>query len=640
MCGIAGIIGGYNATQLDAMLDSQHHRGPDATGKYFDDGFAAFGHNRLAIIDLSVQSNQPFIDVSGRYMIVFNGEIYNYIEIKSDLQNQYVFKTESDTEVLLAAFIIYGKSCLEKFNGMFAFAIWDNQEKKLFAARDRFGVKPFYYSLFQNTFYFSSEIKGLHAAGISKEPNEKVWASYFAYGSYGMPDETFWDQIFQLPGGHSLEVDGCQFELLEDQSYLKALRQAQCDKVKTEYQTVPKHRGLEDFSGRKSLTIEKWYYFEEEVAKQPKDLTFEQAKEHYVALLKDSIHLRFRADVPVGFNVSGGLDSSVLLALVNLQENSKDEFNSKRGLRQVQTDSVLERQGAINAYTFYTNNDDYDELPWVEKMLSKTNNPLTKVLLQAFEVPDLAHKIAWQQDEPFGGIPTLAYSKIFERARKDKVLVLLDGQGMDEQWAGYDYYTQQNEATIQGVPDSPYKINMLSDSFLAKAEKPIYPKPFEYEVLNKQYRDLFYTKIPRALRFNDRISMAFSTELREPFLDYRLVEFAFSLPLDFKIRNGQTKYMLREIASEYLADDLVFAPKRPLQTPQREWLAEDLKEWVSHCFEGIENLSCLHWFNIEELSKELDLYFDGNQQSSFHIWQVVGFCLTLSKSKNQVPSKL
>ena len=125
---------------------------------------------------------------------------------------------------------------------------------------------------------------------------------------------------------------------------------------------------------------------------------------------------------------------------------------------------------------------------------------------------------------------------------------------------------------------------MLSDSFLKKAEKPIYPKPFEDEVLNKQYRDLFYTKIPRALRFNDRISMMFSTELREPFLDYRLVEFAFSLPLDFKIKEGITKFMLREIASEYLADDLVFAPKRPLQTPQREWLAEDLKEWVKQCF--------------------------------------------------------
>jgi asparagine synthase (glutamine-hydrolysing) len=196
---------------------------------------------------------------------------------------------------------------------------------------------------------------------------------------------------------------------------------------------------------------------------------------------------------------------------------------------------------------------------------------------------------------------------------------------MDEQWAGYDYYTQDNEATIQGMQDSPYKATMLSDSFLAKAEKPIYPKPFENEVLNKQYRDLFYTKIPRALRFNDRISMAFSTELREPFLDYRLVEFAFSLPLDFKIRNGQTKFMLREIASEYLADDLVFAPKRPLQTPQREWLAEDLKEWVSQCFENIEKSEWTSWFNKEELQKELNLYFGGNMQSSFHIWQYVGW---------------
>lgn len=562
MCGIAGIIGSYKESQLDEMLASQHHRGPDKTGKYFDLNFATLGHNRLAIIDLSAQSNQPFIDSSGRYVLVFNGEIYNYIEIKVALQNQYDFKTESDTEVLLAAFIIYGKSCLEKFNGMFAFVIWDNQEKKLFAARDRFGVKPFYYSLHNTNFYFSSEIKGLHAAGIKKKPNEKVWASYFAYGAYGNPDETFWEDIAQLPGSHFLEYEN------------------------------------------KNLTIKKWYHFEEEVAKQPKNLTFEEAKTQYIALLKDSINLRFRADVPVGFNVSGGLDSSVLLALVNLQED-----NSK-----------------INAYTFYTNNSDYDELPWVEKMIAKTNNPLTKVLLQANEIPTLVQKIGWQQDEPFGGIPTLAYSKIFGQARKDEVLVLLDGQGMDEQWAGYDYYTQNNDATIQGIEYSPYKINMLSDSFLVKAEKPIYPKPFEDEVLNKQYRDLFYTKIPRALRFNDRISMAFSTELREPFLDYRLVEFAFSLPLDFKIRNGQTKYMLRKIASEYLADDLVFAPKRALQTPQREWLATDLKKWVNECFKELENSVYSNWFNKELLDKELESYLGGNIQSSFHIWQCISLC--------------
>ncbi len=575
MCGIAGIIGNYNSLQLDAMLQSQYHRGPDFTGKYTDEGFATLGHNRLAIIDLSPHSNQPFFNTSGRYVITFNGEIYNYIELKAELKNRYDFKSESDTEVLLAAFIVYGKSCLQKLNGMFAFAIWDNKEKKLFAARDRFGVKPFYYSVKNNSFYFSSEIKALHAAGISKIPNKKVWASYFAYGSYGMPNETFWESFNQLPGGHFLEYEN------------------------------------------ENLIIKKWYCFEEEVAKQPKNLTFEQAKENYLVLLKDSIKIRFRADVPVGFNISGGLDSSVLLALVN-------DFSNF----QLPTSNF---QPLVNAYTFYTNNPDYDELPWVEMMLTKTQNPLKKVLLKADSVPDLAEKMAWQQDEPYGGIPTLAYAKIFEQARKDKVLVLLDGQGMDEQWAGYDYYTQDNEATIQGVTHSPYKTNMLSHSFLAKAEKPIYPKPFEDDILNKQYRDLFYTKIPRALRFNDRISMAFSTELREPFLDYRLVEFAFSLPLEFKIKNGITKYMLREIASEYLASDLVFAPKRALQTPQREWLAEDLKDWVAHSFESIENSSFSNWFNKKELQKELQLYMEGNIQSSFHIWQCVGLCGMIKK---------
>lgn len=586
MCGIAGIIGDFETHQLDAMLLTQHHRGPDATAKFNDIGFAILGHNRLAIIDLSAQSNQPFLDPSGRYVLVFNGEIYNYVTLKAELDGQYSFKTDSDTEVLLAAFIIYGKQCLQKLNGMFSFAIWDKKDKKLFAARDRFGVKPFFYSPKNNSFYFSSEIKAIHAAGISRIPNEKVWASYFAYGSYGNPDETFWEGILQLPGGHFLELQN------------------------------------------QRLTLKKWYFFEKEVAIQPQNMTFEKAKEHYVALLKDSINLRFKADVSVGFNISGGLDSSVLLALVNLQENSNRL--SKNALpvrcRSGQKSKIDKLQSAINAYTFYTHNPNYDELPWVEQMLAKTGNPLTKVLLQAGEVPDLSRKVAFQQDEPFGGVPTLAYAKIFEQARKDDVLVLLDGQGMDEQWAGYDYYTQENDVTIQGIHDSPFKTNMLSHSFLAKAEKPIYPKPFADAILNKQYRDLFYTKIPRALRFNDRISMLFSTELREPFLDYRLVEFAFSLPLDFKIKNGVTKFMLREIASEFLAADLVFAPKRPVQTPQREWLAEDLKTWVEECLSKIENSNYSEWFNLEALKKEWQLYQEGNRQSSFHIWQCISFC--------------
>jgi asparagine synthase (glutamine-hydrolysing) len=561
MCGIAGIIGNFSTNQLDSMLASQSHRGPDATGKYVDSNFAALGHNRLAIIDLSPQSNQPLVDESGRFVLVFNGEIYNYIELKKELEPYYQFKTQSDTEVLLAAFIVYGQECLSKLNGMFAFAIWDNRDKKLFAARDRFGVKPLYYNLTHGMLLFSSEIKAIHAAGISKNPNQKVWASYFAYGSYGAIDETFWESVKQLPGGHFLEFE------------------------------------------KEQLHIEKWYFFEEAIAKQSKNWSYDKAKKHYLLLLKDAINLRFRADVGVGFNLSGGLDSSILLALINNQNPKNNN---------------------INAYTFYTNNANYDELLWVENMIALTKNPLNKVLLTSAEVADFNNKIQYFQDEPFGGIPTLAYAKIFEQARKDNVLVLLDGQGMDEQWAGYDYYLQSNEATIQGVVDSPYKTNMLSDSFLALAQKPVYPKPFEDEILNKQYRDLFYTKIPRALRFNDRVSMAFSTELREPFLDYRLVEFAFSLPLDYKIKNGVTKFMLREIASEYLSEDLVFAPKRPLQTPQREWLADDLKAWVAASFAAIEHSSFKDWFNAKELNRELESYNNGNMQSGFHIWQCLG----------------
>ncbi|MHB1147218.1 MAG: asparagine synthase (glutamine-hydrolyzing) [Lutibacter sp.] len=572
MCGIAGIIGNYKEHQLNAMLTSQHHRGPDATGKYVDPNFAAMGHNRLAIIDLSEQANQPFLDSSGRYVLVFNGEIYNYIELKEILTKEYFFKTSSDTEVLLAAYVKWGAACLSKLNGMFAFAIWDNQEKKLFAARDRFGVKPFYFHCNQIVMYFTSEIKALHAARIPKIPNEKVWASYFAYGSYGNSVETFWEGIQQLPGGHYLEYEN------------------------------------------QKLTLKKWYLFEEEVAKQPKNLTYNEAKERYLDLLKDSTKLRFRADVPVGFNISGGLDSSVLLALVN---NYRCHPELNEGLK------------SINAYTFYTNNPIYDELPWVEQMIAKTRNPLTKVLLQADEVPSLSQKIAWQQDEPYGGIPTLAYAKIFEQAHKDKVLVLLDGQGMDEQWAGYDYYTQQNEATIQGLSNSPFRTNVLSESFLKKAEKPYYPKPFDEELLNKQYRDLFYTKIPRALRFNDRISMAYSTELREPFLDYRLVEFAFTLPLDFKIKDGVTKFMLREIASEYLADDLVFTPKRALQTPQREWLGDELKEFVNEQIEKILASDNQTWFDKTALIQEWENYLKGKNDSSFHIWQWVSLGLLM-----------
>ena len=561
MCGIAGILGkNAKSNLIDDMLMVQHHRGPDYTDKWLEEG-VALGHNRLSIIDLSNSANQPFSDRTKRFSIVFNGEIYNYIELRERLKSSYNFQTTSDTEVLLAAFIFWGKDCLKHLNGMFSFAIYDSKSKSLFAARDRFGVKPFFYHKCNDSFYFSSEIKAIHAAGIKKKPHEKIWASYFAHGSYGMPEETFWEEIYQLPGGYYLELKN------------------------------------------NTLSITKWYFFEEEVKKFDEKIPFNDVKEKYAALMKNSIELRFRADVSVGFNISGGLDSSALLVFVNQLKGKEN----------------------INAYTFYCGHKDYDELFWVKEMINTTQNPLNKVLLTVDHFIKEIDFLTHIQDEPCGGIPTIAYSKIFKQARKDDVIVLLDGQGMDEQWAGYDYYLEKNNQLIQGMKGSPFKKNVLNEDFLSKAKKPIYPTPFENELLNKQYRDLFYTKIPRALRFNDRVSMAYSTELREPFLDYRLVEYAFAQPYEYKIKNGVQKYLLRELVSEYLNDSITNSPKRPLQTPQREWLANELSDYVESKIEILKNSDFSTWFNVDEVSNEWQKYKDGDNDSSFHIWQWISF---------------
>ncbi len=555
MCGIAGIVG-ENANELIwSMLEVQKHRGPDFSGIWGEPGII-LGHNRLSIIDLSSDANQPMLSECGRYVIVFNGEIYNYKELKEVLKD-YPFKTESDTEVLLAAYVTWGNAMLSRLNGMFAFAIWDREKHLLFAARDRFGVKPFYYTFQNNAFHFASEIKALWVAGEEKVPDEKVWSSYFVYGSYGNPAESFWKGIRQLPAGHYLKYE----------------------------------------NGK--LIIKYWYNFKERIDIL-ETLSFDEVKSRYENLLHDSINLRFRSDVSVGFNISGGLDSSVLLALVNLRPDSRK----------------------IEAFTFYTGHSAYDELPWVEKMIKQTANPLNKVKLNVEETLEKIEEMAYYQDEPYGGLPTVAYGKIFEVAREKGIIVLLDGQGMDEQWAGYDYYVKKNNEIIQGISRSPFRPEVLKPEFRELAVKIQKPDIFEDELQNLQFRDLFYTKIPRALRFNDRASMKASTELREPFLDYRLVELAFAQPQEFKIRDGVRKFLLRELVKKYLHGEIVFAPKRPLQTPQREWLANELKEFVEEKIqELIENKS--EWFDKDTVWKDWKKYLAGERDSSFHIWQWV-----------------
>lgn len=560
MCGIYGIIGQKAIKEnIKMMTDSQFHRGHDNIS-YFLEKECAFGHNRLAIIDLNPSSNQPFKIDNQPYYLVFNGEIYNYLELKKELKNLgHFFKTSSDTEVLYKAYLEWGEDCLDKLNGMFAFAIWDVDKKQLFAARDRFGVKPFYYYRDDKNFIFASEIKAIQKL-VETKLNKDVLANYLVYGSYGMPNQTFYNNIYQLSAG--------------------------CKLTYKDY----------------SVVINSWYNFVNRIQTKQKELKgiseFE-VKKHYKDLIEQSIALRFRADVPVGFTLSGGVDSSLLLALVNQRKDAKH----------------------IKAYTFYTDDERYDELPWVEQMVTSTKTQLNKVCFKSRDFNYWHDHISHHQDEPYGGLPTLAYAKLFQQISEDGVKVVLDGQGMDEAWAGYDYYQTKSSQTIQGQENnSPFKTNVLSKALKDRVIKPNYPKPFGDELLDKQYRDLFYTKIPRAVRFNDRISMASTVELREPFLDYKLVEFAFSLPRHFKIKNGQGKYLLREILADY-SKNVAFAPKRPLQTPQREWLGNDLKNIVETALQQIEHSEMAKFFNIKELYKEWQQYKNGQQQSSFHIWQ-------------------
>lgn len=565
MCGISGILGrsANNKNKIQSILKVQHHRGPDAEGIWEGEGIV-FGHNRLSIIDLSAEANQPMESNCGRYVLVFNGEIYNYLELKKQLEDSYRFRTLSDSEVLLAAFQRWGIDCLNRLNGMFAFAIYDVQTRKLTLARDRFGVKPFNYVVHEGQLIFASEIKSLWVAGAPKQINERVLGEYLKYDSYGGVTESFWSGVHKLPGGHYIQI-------IESQ--------------------IPDDGSL--------VSSKQWYDFKKGID-QYEHSSFSKAKNQLKEILENAIALRFRSDVPVGLNLSGGLDSSTLLAIIK----EINQGGSKN----------------LEAFSFFSNDDRYDELPWIEEMVRNTQIHLNPCLFEFQKVPDMIEQMVYFQDEPFGGFPTLAYSKTFRVAREKGVLVLLEGLGMDEALAGYDYYQTSSKSVIQGVKTNQNLNDFLSIDFEKNILAPHYPSLFEDDLLDKQFRDIFFTKIPRSLRFNDQISMMHSTELREPFLDYRLMEFGFSLPREMKIYQGQGKWILRDLISDLLGKNIAFAPKRPLQTPQREWIFGELREYVGDI---IEKVSSFKYLNDQKVSDSWKEYLSGQTQSSFHIWKMI-----------------
>lgn len=570
MCGISGVFGSPSPDAMIAsMIDAQQHRGPDFADSFVDRaGGAALGHNRLSILDLSPAGRQPMASRDGRYRIVFNGEIYNFLELRAELTD-YPYTSRSDTEVVLAAYERWGAAMLDRFIGMFALLIWDVRERRLFGARDRFGVKPLYYHSGEDgVLLVASEIKALHRAGIPAESDDTTWASYFVHGVHDAGARTFWSGIRALPAGHCLTWHA------------------------------------------EELRIVKWYDLAERCGVGLDERPVAEVEEEYRALLTESVRLRFRSDVPVGVNLSGGVDSSLLLGVI---------------------DSLQGPESEVKAFTFVTGDAAYDELPWVQSMLRQTKHESITCLLEAGDVPELADSVQELQDEPFGGIPTLAYARVFERARREGVIVLLDGQGLDEQWAGYDYYenatSHRGISVVQGTSDRPVRPECLLDDFRSIAQAPPAATPFPDALRNLQLRDSCYTKLPRALRFNDRVSMRSSVELREPFLDHRLFELAFRQPPERKRRDGVGKWLLRQIAARTVPQNVVTAPKRPLQTPQREWLRGPLQSWATQHIEiALDEFGGM-WFEADKVREAWRSYCDGRSDNSYYVWQWVSLGL-------------
>ena len=567
MCGITGIITTNHTiseSTLRRMNDAITHRGPDGEGVWQDEKQGIFlGHRRLAIIDLSHSSDQPFTYLNNRYITVFNGEIYNYIELREELTKQgYFFQTNSDTEVLVCLYHVYGSECLNKLDGMFAFAIWDNELKKLFCARDRFGEKPFFYTRFNGALYFASEMKAFWAAGIPKIPNESRVFRLLAYNTMVDSDNresTFFDNIYQLKPSH--------------------------------YMVYEDHR----------ITNQQRYW-DIDLSKRS-NLNYKEACDEFRRLFEISVKRRLRSDVPVGSSLSGGLDSSSIVCTI---EKIK---------------SLDQQQKTFSARFNGFKRDEGSYIAMVNEQAKSEGH-------EVFLTEDLLYRdfeqVCYHQEEPFGSSSILAQYNVMKLAKEQAVTVLLDGQGADEYLAGYspyfaDYFKSlrlknpeefrlqtRNYEALYGIVWSNGKFSFIDTLFPALRDKlrriknklssPTYLKQFSTDFLNKNqkldyssqpakslnealYNSLFLTSLPVLLRYADRNSMANSREVRLPFLFHELVEFVFSLPDDYQIRNCWTKAILRNSMEDILPESVCWRKEKVgFEPPNYRYINKELVE--------------------------------------------------------------
>ncbi len=600
MCGIAGIIDprhspDENRELLSRMLQIQHHRGPDATGNW-SDGIVHLGHNRLSIIDLSEAANQPmhYRDLS----LIFNGEVYNYVELKKELEGLgHRFVTHSDSEVILHAFEEWGDECVTRFVGMWAFVTWDKSRKRLFVSRDRFGIKPFYYISHPGRFYFASEIKTLRATPLFKDDiNLKQVARGLQMGWLGYHDETWFEAVKSLPAAHNLIVENGEV-------------------------TLSKYWNLE--TGKYS------------------GAGFEEKKALFYSLFADSIRFHMRSDVPVASCLSGGLDSSAIVSMVQ-------ELNP--GMKYKSFSIYYEGKG------------DVDERPFISEVIKKY--PAIEPHYFSPTDDDVREQFGnalYHADVPVTGSSFVSQYFLMKMIGEAGIKVVLDGQGSDEYLAGYmhSFYRliggmlkQANLVSAMGetirvnkrIGNSPIKSAVhLGKSLLAmsRTEQQLYsleyekyypfltdithnPTPFVLQDKTGTrldqflYHLLFTTSLPSLLHYEDRNSMAFSVESRVPFLDHRLVEFAFSLHDDDKIRNTDTKFILREALSKVLPEAVYKRKdKKGFVTPgENKWLRGPLKHLLR------EDMKLPSFIRKEKAQPILDAYRDGDNSKALLVWRL------------------
>ena len=600
MCGIFGLIGGsVPARTIAEVFRLLAHRGPDDEGTLaLPNGVLA--HTRLSIIDLTAGGHQPMTSADAALSITYNGEIYNYVELRTELEPDYRFRTRSDTEVILAAYERWGERCVERLRGMFAFGLWDARRQRLLCATDRLSIKPLLYHADGARLVFASEVKPLAAVGVPLRPDRRMLFEYLRYGLLDHSTHTLFEDIKQLrPGTYLLFEDG------------QATVHRYWDLI---------DQGDEPWRGDESL----------DALRQ---------------LFEEAVDLHLRGDVEPALSLSSGLDSNLLRAVI--QRDGR-----RRGLQ---------------CFTFCFDGTPYDECRRVQPIIAGADIRHHTTNITPTDLLGRLERLIQAMEGPVGGLGIFGYWLNSEHVADRGLKVLLDGQGSDEGFAGYKYYYGQRLAAL-AVAGDPVALQVELDAFnrvhgsdlrypsaefatfvrrddpasLMKApdgtrlasdylsadfveaygtEPELLPAPFADPVKTAMYQDLFYLKIPKLLRFQDRCAMAWSIEVRVPFLDHVLLEQLYRTPSAMLLAGGITKALLRQIGARYLKP--IEEPKLYVAAPQREWMKGELAPRVAELIDG-STLASDGYIDVRALRKQYQDYRSSTELgNSFFVWKFI-----------------